>query len=84
MTITLEQIRELIASLKACGLDPKPFSGRGMQGTVCVAVKNVSAWRVAWLLREEHDRLRGLPEPLEDQLGKSAVLYWPGYLWPGK
>lgn len=69
---------ELIAALRAGGLDPKPYSGRGTNGAFCVSVKNDTEFNVG---RAIPDWMR-LSPPLTDALGKSQVIYWPKVEWP--
>lgn len=69
-----------IQALRNCLYTPVPYSGRGMNGAYCVAVKNTDTWRVAVELCQHRIRL---PRPNQEQLGMGIVLYWPSLPWPG-
>lgn len=61
----------------AAGKEPRPYSGRGMDGRYCVGV-NVSNAADAFLLGEA----MGLKAPPNhDACGRGVVLYWPAYPW---
>lgn len=77
-------VARLIEALESEGYDPSSYSGRGMYGKSCVAVRNVTVWEIAkTLFTEEYDgEFDDLPEPQQDQLGRGIVLYWPSYAWP--
>ncbi len=69
---------ELVQAIERAGFEPVAYSGRGMAGRECVAVKNNSAWEIARALSPN----LSLPEPAIDALGKSEVVYWPSIDWP--
>jgi hypothetical protein len=59
---------DLIKRLRAAGMKPFDYSGRGMMGERCLAVQGGAS------------ALEGLdvPSPIIDSLGKDVVFYWPG------
>lgn len=61
---------QLIKLLKALGLEPRSYSGRGMHGRECVGVSV--------------DRMGDHVLPVGwsfDQLGKGYIVYWPSVKW---
>lgn len=68
---------DFVDALEEAGFDAVAYSGRGMMGRECVAVKSTSAWEIARALPPNLN----LPEPSIDALGKSQVVYWPSIEW---
>lgn len=64
---------KLIDAIKAAGLRPRSYSGRGMFGRHCVGVSLRSISEADGL------PLRG---SATDSLGLGIILYWPGAKWP--
>ena len=73
MTATTPTPEALIARLKAMGLEPRDYSGRGMYGRECVAVSIDCE-------PGDYEFPRGWSQ---DQLGRGIIVYWPSVLWPG-
>lgn len=63
--------QQLIDRLKAEGLRPRAYSGRGMNGQECVGA---SVERLG-----EHELPRGWSS---DSLGKGYIVYWRDIAWP--
>lgn len=63
---------KLVAALKAKGLEPYPYSGRGMFGARCVAVEDFDG------------EIAGFRGPVYDNMGKGFVAYWPNVRWDGR
>ena len=77
---TEQQVKALIDALEDAGYDPCAYSGRGMYGKECVALRgdNINLWEVARSLPEDLN----VPEPRTDSMGLGIVIYWPSYEWP--
>ncbi len=66
---------DLIAALRSVGLEPRPYSGRGMFGKECVGVSV-----------DHVGELDGSGVPLsessQDSLGLGKIIYWRHIPWP--
>jgi hypothetical protein len=81
-----DEVKRFIEALEDAMYEPKSYSGRGMYGKCCVSIseEGVSAWDIAralWFNNLDEEDL-DIPEPLQDQLGRGYILYWPSYEWP--
>ena len=78
----MKSSQELIDALADAGFQASSHSGRGMDGRICVSVKNASAWAIAYGLGRVRPNAEVVSHPYIDQLGRNSVLYWPHYEWP--
>lgn len=70
---TVLTAHELMQALRAEGLEPQSYSGRGMFGRECVAACVDHPG--------DHELPRGW---VQDQLGLGCIVYWPQVAWPQK
>lgn len=73
MDFAKQTLQNLIVHLKLEGLDPQPYSGRGMYGRECVSVR---------IPQGEEPGDYNLPRGWrQDQLGLGLIVYWPSIDW---
>lgn len=65
---------QLIKHLKAIGLEPRPYSGRGMYSATCVGAST-----------DDNPAAMTLPAGwYHDALGMGFIVYWPYIPWPSE
>lgn len=76
--------------LEKADLQPFSYSGRGMYGNKCIAVRfgdvadllGAVVDMTSWATNDEHNKLRALiSEGNVDSLGRDQVMYWPELEW---
>lgn len=69
-----EQAAQLVAAIRAAGLQPMAYSGRFMYGQQCVAVSVDTLAQAETLVQSHGVPLKGCKT---DALGNGRVIYWP-------
>jgi hypothetical protein len=66
--------RRIINTLESWGYTPTAYSGREMYGAYCVGVK-LTGQNELFTLGQALPK--GIEAPIQDQLGKGIIAYWP-------
>lgn len=77
--------REIVTALRHAGFDVSHYSGRGMNGRLCVGVRLSpvqSAYDVGAMLGAKFGSDATSLCPSEESLGLGTILYFPEVLWP--